>query len=55
MVNETGTHASMIETAESLNRRRGTEKPLSATEQRELKATTNKTWENSGWMIQSKV
>ncbi|KAL8797682.1 MAG: hypothetical protein Q9195_000034 [Heterodermia aff. obscurata] len=43
------TNASMIETAESRARRRGTEKPLTKTERIELKETAIKTWTNAGY------
>ena len=52
---ETGDNASIVETAFSRERRRGTEKPLSKTEQMELRETTHKAWEKSGLQIQSKV
>ena len=47
--------SSVVETKESRELRRGTEKPLSETEQMELQATTKKTWENKGYQIQAKV
>lgn len=48
-------NASLIETTESRERRRGTEKPLSQTEQMELEATHHKKGENGGFQLQSKV
>ncbi|KAL9116489.1 MAG: hypothetical protein Q9187_006985 [Circinaria calcarea] len=51
---ETGDDTSLVETKASRDGRRGTEKPLSKTEQMELRETTNKSWENNGY-VQSKV
>ncbi|KAI9877655.1 MAG: hypothetical protein M1830_003174 [Pleopsidium flavum] len=48
-------NASVEETSESRESRRGTEKPLSKTEQMELRETTHKTWEDSGFQFLSKV
>lgn len=52
--NETGDDTSLVETKASRDGRRGTEKPLSKTEQMELREITNKTWETNGY-VQSKV
>ncbi|KAG0651549.1 Phosphoglycerate mutase [Hyphodiscus hymeniophilus] len=41
--------ASLVETRESRERRKGTEKPLSADEQRELKAAAEREWRDSGF------
>lgn len=49
-----GDDTSLVETTASREGRRGTEKPLSKTEQMELRETTNKSWESSGY-VQSKV
>ena len=43
--NEEGDDASLAETAHSKEARRGTEKPLTKTEQMELKETAQKIWE----------
>lgn len=48
-------NASLVETTESMERRRGTEKPLSQTEQMELEATHHKKGENGSFQLQSKV
>lgn len=48
-------NASLVETTESRERRKGTEKPLSQTEQMELEATQNKKGENGGFQLQCKV
>lgn len=42
--------ASLVETEESRTRRRGTEKPLSEAEQRNLKASADKEWEKLGYV-----
>lgn len=47
--------ASLIETEESRTRRRGTEKPLSEAEQRNLKAVAEKEWEKRGYTKASTV
>ena len=47
--------ASLVETTASRERRRGTEKPLSQTEQMELEATHHKKGENGGFQLHSKV
>lgn len=44
-------NASVQETRESRERRRGTEKPLSADEQRELRASAEKGWSESGFQV----
>ncbi|KAI9808882.1 MAG: hypothetical protein M1827_007157 [Pycnora praestabilis] len=49
-------NASIVETSESRERRRWTEKPLSKTEQTQLMETTHKKWEQNGLQqIQAKV
>ena len=48
-------NASLEETSKSRERRRGTEKPLSKTEQMELRQTTHKNWERDGFQVQSKA
>ncbi|KAF4634435.1 hypothetical protein G7Y89_g3681 [Cudoniella acicularis] len=47
--------ASLVETRESRESRRGTEKPLTADEQRELKATAEKEWRESGFQTPPEV
>lgn len=44
-----GDEASLVETAESRMRRKGTEKPLSEAEQRNLKISTQSGWEKDGY------
>lgn len=48
-------NASLEETSESRERRRGTEKPLSKTERMDLRQTTQKNWEQDGFQVQSKA
>jgi len=45
---EKGENASIVETIQSRELRRGTEKPLGKTERMELRETAKKTWEDSG-------
>ena len=52
---ESDEDAPIVETAASRERRRGTEKPLSRTEQMELRKTTEKTWESGGIQIRPKA
>ncbi|MCJ1402537.1 hypothetical protein MMC11_005757 [Xylographa trunciseda] len=52
---ESGDNASIVETAASRQRRRGSETPLSQTEQRELKAAKQNLWDERGYFLQSKV
>ena len=49
------TNAALEETAESRDRRRGTEKPLDETERTELERTVGKPWEDEGYEISSKA
>ena len=48
---ESDDNASIVETDTSRAQRRGTEKPLSETEQTELRMTTEKIWESLGRQI----
>ena len=48
-------NASIIETAFSRELRHGTEKPLSKTEQMELREAAHKSWELDGYQISGKV
>ena len=53
---EQGDNASIIETDHSRTLRRGTEIPLTQTEQLELRETAKKTWEDGGYHpIEAKV
>jgi len=52
---EGGDNASIVETEESKERRKGTEHPLGKTEQMELRETAHRTWEKAGYVVQSKV
>lgn len=53
---EKGDIASIVETKQSRELRRGTEKPLGKAERMELRETASKTWENGGFEpIQAKV
>ncbi|KAI9784736.1 MAG: hypothetical protein M1816_000739 [Peltula sp. TS41687] len=45
-MDEGGDNASLAETQESRQRRRGTEKPLTNDEQLQLRVATEKAWEN---------
>ncbi len=52
---ENDENAPLEETSESREARRGTEKPLSKTEQLELREATHRSWEKDGFQHQSKV
>ena len=53
---EDGDNATIVETEISREARRGTEKPLTRTEQMELRETATNTWEEGGYHpIQAKV
>ncbi|KAF2098278.1 phosphoglycerate mutase family protein [Rhizodiscina lignyota] len=59
---KSGSNASILETSESRRRRRGDEKPLTEAEQRNLKMSATKAWEDVGYVkaeptysIQSKL
>ncbi|MCJ1317244.1 hypothetical protein MMC15_002567 [Xylographa vitiligo] len=53
--NESGDNATIVETVASRQRRKGSETPLSQTEQRELKAAKQNLWDERGYFLQSKV
>ena len=53
-MSEDDADASLVETAESRSRRRGTEKPLSETERVQLRETAVKDWEEEGYQVQGK-
>ncbi|KAK4692386.1 hypothetical protein P7C71_g4807, partial [Lecanoromycetidae sp. Uapishka_2] len=55
-VDEKGDNASVVETKQSRELRRGTEKPLGKTERMELRETAKKTWEDGKFEpVQAKV
>ena len=53
---ENGDNATIVETQQSREARKGSEKPLTQTERMELRDTATKTWEADGYHpIQAKV
>ena len=51
---DSDSEASLVETAESHSRRRGTEKPITEAERVQLKQTALRDWENEGYQVSGK-